>query len=55
MRAIATVTAGLVLGGLAGAVATAQGATPATSTKYCRSQGGVLQVRTPRPARTHRR
>jgi putative hemolysin len=39
--------AALALGALTAAAATAQGATPATWTKYCRSQGGVVQVRTP--------
>jgi putative hemolysin len=41
------VAAALALGALAGAAATAQGATPASWTNYCRSQGGVVQVRTP--------
>ena len=39
--------AALALGTLVGAAATAQGATPASWTKYCRAQGGVVQVRTP--------
>jgi putative hemolysin len=37
----------LVLGAVAASAATAQGATPASWTKHCRSQGGIVQVRTP--------
>lgn len=35
------------LGAMAATAATAQGATPASWAKYCRAQGGVVQVRTP--------
>jgi putative hemolysin len=47
VRVTTRVAAALALGALAGAAATAQGATPASWTNYCRSQGGVVQVRTP--------
>lgn len=41
------VTAALVLGAVAASAATAQGATPSSWKRYCASQGGVVQVRTP--------
>jgi putative hemolysin len=47
VRATTKAAAVLATGLLAAAAATAQGATPASWTKYCRSQGGVVQVRTP--------
>jgi putative hemolysin len=47
VRATTKAAAVLATGLLAAAAATAQGATPVSWTKYCRSQGGVVQVRTP--------
>jgi putative hemolysin len=47
MRATTKAAAVLATAALAAAAATAQAATPPTWAKYCRSQGGVVQVRTP--------
>lgn len=49
MRATTRLMAGLAVGAIAASAvtATAQGATPASWKRYCASQGGVVQVRTP--------
>jgi putative hemolysin len=47
MRATMKAAAVLVTAALAAAAATAQAATPPAWTKHCRSQGGVVQLRTP--------